>query len=651
MVRYLERLSHLLFLSAYRVINTVNDMKKSRLYGMNLPADLKNLSVEECNEVCSEIRDILINTVSKTGGHLASNLGVVELTVALHRVFNSPDDKILWDVGHQAYTHKILTGRLDRFDTLRQENGISGFPKPSESEHDSFISGHSSTSISLACGMAKAMKLEGRNDNYAIAVIGDGAFTGGMAYEGLNNGGKSNTNLIIILNDNGMSISRNVGGFARYLRKKRVQKKYITTKIAVAETLEKIPFIGSHTVKAMRVIKKMFKGVIIDDSTMFEDLGFIYLGPVDGHNIADLEEVLQVAKAYKKPVIIHINTVKGKGYEPAEKNPGNYHGVSPFEVSTGNPEVSSENSYSAVFGRELLELGKSDRRICAVTAAMKYGTGLQYFANEIPERFFDVGIAEQYAVTFSAGMAKMGKIPVFAVYSSFLQRAYDQIIHDASIGGVHIVLGIDRAGIVGEDGETHQGLFDISMLTSIPDTVIYSPSCNEELKYCLKRAVYDETGIACVRYPRGSDKTSFVKKDIESDYRFTGKSDKNEIIIITYGRIYDYAESAYNILREDGIECTLLKLTKIFPVEESLIDEILKYKAVFFFEESEKNGSVSEYLSCKLIEKRYCGTFRAVCSEGFVKAASVESALSALGLDRDSMVNTIRKYAEDSYAS
>ena len=618
---------------------------------MNLPDDIKNLSVDECNEVCSEIREILINTVSRTGGHLASNLGVVELTVALHRVFNSPDDKIVWDVGHQAYTHKILTGRLDRFDTLRQENGISGFPKPSESEHDSFVSGHSSTSISLACGMAEAMKLEGKDNNYAVAVIGDGAFTGGMAYEGLNNGGKSNTNLIIILNDNGMSISRNVGAFARYLRKKRNKKRYISTKIAVGETIEKIPLIGSPSMKFLRTIKKMFKGVIVKDSTMFEDLGFIYLGPVDGHNINELEEVMQIAKGYKKPVIIHVNTKKGKGYEPAEKNPGNYHGVSPFEVSTGNPEVSSENSYSAVFGRELVEMAKTDRRICAVTAAMKYGTGLQYFFDEIPERVFDVGIAEQHAVTFSAGMAKMGKIPVFAVYSTFLQRAYDQILHDASIGGVHIVLGIDRAGIVGEDGETHQGVFDVPMLTTIPDTTIYSPSCNEELKVCLRRAVYDDTGIACVRYPRGSDKTTFVKKDFESDYRFTDCNDKKTILMITYGRIYDYMEKAYNILNGNGTECSVLKLTKIFPVPDKLIDEIMQYKAVFFFEEGERNGSIAECIALKLMEKGYKGYYKAVCSDGFIKAASVNSALAKTGLDCNSMVNTVKEYTEEFYAS
>ncbi len=618
-------------------------LKKSRLNSMNLPRDVKNLSIDECNELCSDIREILINTVSKTGGHLASNLGVVELTVALHRVFDSPKDKIVWDVGHQAYTHKILTGRLDKFYTLRQENGISGFPKPSESEHDSFISGHSSTSISLACGMAETMKINGNNDNYAIAVIGDGAFTGGMAYEGLNNGGKSNTNLIVILNDNGMSISRNVGGLARYLRGKRNKKGYVQTKIAVSNTLEKVPLIGSPVVHGLKTIKKMFKGILVKDSTMFEDLGFIYLGPVDGHSVSELEEVLQIARNYKKPVFVHIHTTKGKGYEPAEKKPGEYHGVPPFEVSTGNPEVSSDNSYSVTFGKKLLALAYDDKRICAITAAMKYGTGLQYFSYDLPERFFDVGIAEQHAVTFAAGMAKMGSIPVFAVYSSFLQRAYDQIMHDVAISGVHMVLGIDRAGIVGEDGETHQGVFDVAMLTTVPNTIIYSPSCYKELEICLEKAIYKEEGLVCVRYPRGSDNTTFDKTDADSDYRLVYETDEKDVLMVTYGRIYDNMDKACIELINSGVQCTALKLTKIFPIEEKIIDIAMQYNKIFFFEEGEKNGGIAELLSSKLSEKGFKGSYVAVCTEGFIKAASVNALLTKSGLDSNSMIETVRK--------
>ncbi|MDE5916703.1 MAG: 1-deoxy-D-xylulose-5-phosphate synthase, partial [Oscillospiraceae bacterium] len=472
---------------------------------LDLPKDLKRLDYNQCEQLCSEIRKILIDTVSKNGGHLASNLGAVELTMAIHRVFASPDDKIVWDVGHQAYTHKILTGRLEKFSTLRKENGISGFTKPSESEHDSFISGHSSTSISVAYGMAQAMKMNGSR-NYAVAVIGDGALTGGMAYEGMNNAGKSDTNLIIILNHNDMSISKNVGSLAKYLMGIRSTQKYVKTKRAVERVLNNTPVLGKPVAKVLKTSKDTFKNTVYrnaKDTTIFEDLGLIYLGPVDGHNLEELEEALKTAKSYRRPVIVHVNTVKGKGYAPAESNPGEFHGISRFDIMTGNPEVSSDDCYSTVFGRELLKIAKKDNRVCAVTAAMKYGTGLQYFSGEIKNRFFDVGIAEQHAMTFSAGLAAMGKIPVFAVYSSFLQRAVDQMIHDVSIGSYHVVVGIDRAGIVGEDGETHQGVFDIPLITAIPGSTVYSPSCYEELKMCLDEGIYRCDKLVCIRYPRG----------------------------------------------------------------------------------------------------------------------------------------------------
>ncbi|MBP1592464.1 MAG: 1-deoxy-D-xylulose-5-phosphate synthase, partial [Oscillospiraceae bacterium] len=451
-------------------------MNETKLEKIDLPGGLKDLSIEECRDLCKDIRNILIRTVSKNGGHLASNLGVVELTLAIHRVFNSPDDKIVWDVGHQAYTHKILTGRLDRFSTLRQENGISGFPKPNESEHDAFVSGHSSTSISVACGIAEAMKLENKN-NHAVAVIGDGAFTGGLAYEGLNNAGKSHSNLIVILNHNGMSISKNVGALAKYLSAIRNKEGYMNTKNAVDQVLKKTPVVGQPISKVLSASKSAIKGAVLKGSnTMFEDLGFEYLGPVDGHDIEAVEEVLKVAQAMHKPVFVHVNTIKGKGYTPAEKNPGEYHGIPRFDIATGNPEVSSVDSFSSEFGRELAAIAGENDKLCAVTAAMKYGTGLQFFAAKYKERFFDVGIAEQHAVTYCAGLASMGMVPVFAVYSSFLQRAYDQIVHDAALSGCHMVIGIDRAGFVGEDGETHQGVFDVPMLTSVPGVTIFSPS-------------------------------------------------------------------------------------------------------------------------------------------------------------------------------
>lgn len=481
--------------------DNISNNEKVTLEGLQLPQDLKKLTLSQCNTLCKEIRNILISTVSKTGGHLASNLGAVELTMALHRNFNSPEDKIVWDVGHQAYTHKILTGRLSSFSTLRQENGISGFPKPSESEHDTFISGHSTTSVSVACGIAEAMKLQGK-DNYAVAVIGDGAMSGGMFYEAMNNCGRDRQrNLIVVLNDNNMSISKSVGALSKYLTSLRNTEKYLHTKRAVERGLEMIPIVGKSVTKGIKNVKDSVKSNILEQSTMFEDMGFIYLGPVNGHNLSELEEVFHMAKSYHQPVFIHVKTVKGKGYSPAEANPGEYHGISKFDIATGNPEVSAADSYSTVFGKELVKLADKDDKLCAITAAMKYGTGLQFFHFKYPNRFFDVGIAEQHAVTFAGGLASMGMTPVFAVYSTFLQRSYDQLVHDVAIGGLHVVLGVDRAGIVGEDGETHQGLLDVPMLSSIPNTVIYSPSCYMEMKMCMRKAIYEEKGLAAVRYP------------------------------------------------------------------------------------------------------------------------------------------------------
>ena len=616
-----------------------------RLSDLSLPADLKRLTIPQCKRLCREIRSMLINTVSKNGGHLASNLGSVELTVAIHRVFNSPQDKIIWDVGHQSYTHKILTGRLDRFNTLRKENGISGFPRPSESVHDAFIGGHSSTSISVACGIAEAMKMQGKDANYAVAVVGDGALTGGMVYEGLNNAGKDRKNLIVILNDNNMSISKNVGALSKYLTTIRANQGYLKTKSAVEKALSKTPVMGKPITKALKVSKDKIKGVIYPDTTIFDDLGFIYLGPVDGHDIAAIEMVLNTAKVYRHPVVVHVNTIKGKGYLPAEKNPGEYHGISKFDVLTGNPEVSGEDSYSTVFGKELVRLAWKDKRICAITAAMKYGTGLQFFASEFKDRFFDVGIAEQHAVTFSAGLASMGLIPVFAVYSSFLQRSYDQLIHDAAICNTHIVLGIDRAGIVGEDGETHQGIFDIPMLTTIPNTAIYSPSNYEELKLCLYDAIYKEKGIACVRYPRGKDTSNFDKNKLNTNYTLTtnNKGHDSDILLISYGRIYNNFREVVYMLAGENIYADTLKLTKIYPYDKKIIDIAADYSKIFFFEECEASGGISQHFSANLLEKGYNGKFVKVAINGFVEQASMENALHKLKLDIESMYMTIKK--------
>ena len=625
--------------------NNIQEEKVS-LAELDLPGDLRKLSIKQCRGLCGEIRKLLITTVSRNGGHLASNLGAVELTMALHRNFNSPEDKIVWDVGHQSYTHKILTGRYQKFSTLRQKNGISGFPKPDESEHDSFICGHSSTSVSVACGIAEAMKLRG-SDNYSVAVIGDGAMTGGMFYEAMNNAGREKElNLIVILNDNNMSISKSVGAVARYLTSLRNTEKYLRTKRTVEKGLGKVPLVGSGVSKGIKYVKDSVKYKLLEQSTLFEDMGFIYLGPVNGHNLDELEEVMHVAKSYRKPVFIHVKTMKGRGYIPAENNPGEYHGISKFDISTGNPEVSATDSYSTVFGRELVEMAEKDDRICAITAAMKYGTGLQFFHNRFPERFFDVGIAEQHAVTFAGGLASMGQIPVFAVYSTFLQRSYDQLIHDVAIGGLHVVLGIDRAGIVGEDGETHQGMFDVPMLTTIPNTVIYSPSCYEELKMCMQKAIYVNKGLAAIRYPRGAENASFNTNYLNTDYLFM-RQNNSGILIITYGRIYNDAFLAQKTVLVDGIKCDLLKLTKIYPLCRSIISEIAGYKHIVFFEESCGEGSISEMVGDRLLEIGYSGDYSRVTASGFVKQAPVQDCLDELGLTAEKMAGYIRERFED----
>ena len=598
---------------------------KYKLSSMDLPKDLKRISAKEASELCSEIREILIDTVSKTGGHLASNLGTVELTMAIHRVFDSPKDKIVWDVGHQAYTHKLLTGRLDSFDTLRQDNGLSGFCRPDESIHDAFISGHSSTAVSAALGIACAMKAS-NDKHHAIAVVGDGAATGGLFFEGLNNAGKSETNIIVIMNCNEMSISKNVGAVAKYLSQLRTKDSYHKTKSVVERALDKTPVVGKPIKKTIRSSKNAFKDILLH-STMFEDFGFEFVGPLDGHNLAELEKGLSAAKAMNCPVFVHVNTIKGKGYPPAEKNPGEFHGVGSFEIKTGNPDVVTTDSYSSVFGLELTELAKKNKRIVAMTAAMKYATGLDTFAKTFPDRFYDVGIAEQHAVTFSGGLASMGVIPVFAVYSSFLQRAYDQIIHDLSITNYHVVLGIDRAGIVGSDGETHQGIFDVGLLTSIPNTSIYSPSCYDELKLCLKRAIENDKGIVAVRYPRGSQKQTFG--DVSSDYYL--ESCGADTLIVTYGRLCSNAARAKGILNNKDIKCDILKLVKIYPISDEILDIISKYKKVIFFEESYIRGGIGEKYSS------VCPNVIPVAITGFVRHAPVDVLLDENGLSAEKM--------------
>ena len=581
------------------------------------------LSIDEKKELCSEIRDFLIEHIPKTGGHLASNLGTVELTVALHSVFSTPEDKIIFDVGHQSYTHKIITGRYKDFSLLRCEGGISGFPRTTESEHDAFIGGHSSISISAALGIATAMELRGEEGN-VIAVIGDGALTGGQAFEGLNNVSKLSSNLIIILNDNQMSISKNHGVVADYLTNMRSSKSYFDKKEAVKDFLKKSN-VGKDISKSISGTKDLIKFAFYQ-SNIFENLGFKYLGPVNGHNLEKLIDILTVAKLTNEPCVVHVNTKKGKGYAPAEANSGEYHGV-----SKASQPIAKTLSYSEVMGRELCRLTAADKKICAVAAAMKYATGLQHIAKKFPERFFDVGIAEQHALTFCCGLASQGMIPVFAVYSTFLQRCYDQIIHDAAIEKKHIVLCVDRAGFVGEDGETHQGLFDVSMLSSIPGITIFSPSDASSLVHSLNKAIYGCDGIAVVRYPRGYSVN--YNHSIYSDYFYSGKT--SDTLLISYGRVSNNIKSIENT--------DYLSLNRIHPIENEICDLIKKYNNVMFFEEGIKSGGIGEKLLCKLFSEGFRGEYKIIAVEDeFVKTADTESQLRKYGMDRKSIINRVK---------
>ncbi len=608
-----------------------------RLGDLDLPNDLKKMDYSECRELCREIRRCITKNVLKNGGHLASNLGTVELTVALHRVFDSPKDKLVWDVGHQAYTHKLLTGRYDKFSTLRKKGGISGFIRPNESEHDAFVSGHSSNSISAALGMAEAMRIDGDTKHRAVAIIGDGAFTGGLAYEGLNNAGKSAANLIVILNHNDMSISKNVGALAKYLTSIRGDQRYLDIKKTVEHTLDKTPVVGEPIKNILLSSKSALKNVLYH-STMFEDLGFVYLGPIDGHNIEEIEETLKMARRMEKPVFIHVNTVKGKGFRPAEENPGAFHSIPSSGYSKKNPDNSNHDSFSENFGRTISEYAEADDRICAVTAAMKYGTGLQYFAGSFPKRFFDVGIAEEHAVTFCAGLAKSGKIPVFAVYSSFLQRAYDEIIHDVAIDNTHIVLAVDRAGFIGEDGETHQGVFDIPMLTGIPNAVIFSPSNYSEQKLCFKTALYDCGGFAAVRYPKGNECFGLTDNRYDTD-TFCHISFDSDCLVITFGRLF---ERVLGINRSgDAGNFDILKLVRIYPLDNEAALICMNYKRIIFYEESSKENGIAEHLLVKLFEMGFKGSYEIVAASGFIPNESAEQTMERFKMDKKSMTETI----------
>lgn len=601
---------------------------------VNSPEDLKKLNKRELILLCGEIRRFLIDNVTKTGGHLASNLGVVELTVALNLVYDFPRDKIVWDVGHQSYVHKILTGRRDKFGGLRKFGGMSGFPKTSESEYDCFNTGHASTSVSAALGMARARDL--KNENYNIAaVFGDGAMTGGLIYEALNDAGHRGTPLVLILNDNEMSISKNVGALSRYLRKLRQAPGYHKSKRRVERFLDELPILGRPTKKAITVLKDMLRKYVIP-STFFDDLGMEYLGPIDGHNISALTGVLTLAKGMDKPVLVHVVTKKGNGYAPAETNPQKYHGIAPSGIKAKNKKCYKD--YSECAGKTLIELADKNKSIVAITAAMPSGVGLTEFSEKYPNRFFDVGIAEEHAVTLASGMAISGMVPVFAVYSSFLQRSYDQILHDMCLQKLHVVLLVDRAGVVGADGETHHGLYDIEFLSNMPYMTVLSPSCFKELEQMLDYAVNVHKGPIAIRYPRGNTESDCINNFEPGKYNIIGRESEN--VIITGGRTVRNAEIAAGILKEKNIDVCIMTLPTLSPLPGNIGDVLKKAKRILTVEDHTKEGGIGTKIASVIAENKYTAEF---CTIAFPNEPIVHGTVEELdkkyGLDPESIAD------------
>lgn len=609
---------------------------------INKPNDIKKLDPIEYNQLADEIRKFLIEKISVSGGHLASNLGVVELTMALHLVFNLPQDKLIWDVGHQAYTHKILTGRKNQFDRLRKFGGMSGFPKRNESDYDAFDTGHSSTSISAGLGYVAARKISNEPYN-VISVIGDGALTGGMAYEALNNASRVKSNFIIVLNDNKMSISENVGGISNILSDIRSSDSYYDLKEGVMNTLYKLPK-GDRVVNKIKKTKSNIKQLIIPNQ-FFEGMGISYLGPVNGHDIEKLIKVFRVAKRIDHAVLVHVVTQKGHGYKPAERNPSKFHGISPFDIKTGDIiKKSSGPSYSDIFSEAVCALAKKDSKITAVTAAMPDGTGLKKFSKWFPERFFDVGIAEEHAVTFSAGMAAGGMKPVFAVYSSFLQRAYDQILHDVCIQQLHVVFAIDRAGLVGSDGETHQGIFDLSFLASIPNMTIFAPKNGVELKAALEFALEEFECPIAIRYPRGMALTKFEEFQQPICY---GKSEimymESEIALIAVGNMVETAAQVREKLKEKGFSVSLVNARFVKPFDAGMIYKMCKsHRLIVTLEENVQTGGFGERV-CQYINESEldCDTLNISLPDDYIEHGSVNILKAEAGIDAETVTDRI----------
>lgn len=607
---------------------------------VNYPEDLRQLSLEEKKQLAKELREKIIDTVSNTGGHLASNLGVVELTIALHSVFHTPIDKIVWDVGHQTYIHKMLTGRKNQLNTLRQMDGLAGFPKVSESIYDCFNTGHSSTSISIALGMARARHIKGETRK-VLAVIGDGALTGGMALEALNDVGSSNTDMIVILNDNEMSISPNVGGISLLLSKLRTKGLYTKVNIKGKRTINKIPVVGEEVVKIIQKAKRGIKQLVIP-KMYFEDIGFRYLGPVDGHNLEELENIFECAKEQSGPILIHVLTKKGKGYKPAEDSPDVFHSTSKFDKLTGEKIGKAKFDYSKIFGEKLVQLAKSNANIIAITAAMKDGTGLMKFAKEFPQRFFDVGIAEQHAVGLAAGLAQAGMIPVVPMYSSFIQRAFDQLVHDVAILNLPVIICSDRSGIVGNDGETHQGLLDMAFTNIIPNFTIMAPKDFYELEAMLEFAVNLKKPVL-LRYPRGGEEREFKQQEKIC----LGKSEilqkGNDICLIGIGK---YVAKAYRIaqkLKENDIEATVINARFLKPLDEETILQFMKHSSIVVTLEdaSIKCGLGSEIEQLAWVYKLNCEILKMGYPDEFVKHGSCTQIEQKYNLDDESILRQI----------
>ena len=609
------------------------------------PNDIHKIPLADFEPLAEEIRDFLIQSVSRTGGHLASNLGVVELTLALHNVLDFPEDKLIWDVGHQAYIHKILTGRKDEFSNLRKEGGLSGFPKRSESECDSYDAGHSSNSISAGLGYVRARDILGQK-HHVVSVIGDGALTGGMAYEALNNAAELKTNFIIIINDNNMSISRNVGGMSTYLSALRTAEAYTGMKMGVTKTLKKVPKVGTALVDTMRKTKSSIKQLFIP-GMLFENMGLTYLGPVDGHNMRQMMKLFNEAKRVEGPVVVHVLTQKGKGYGPASAHPDRFHGTGPFDIQTGKAlQKKTAPSYTDIFSEKMLSLGEKNKKLVAITAAMPDGTGLVGFSKKFPDRFFDVGIAEEHAVSFAAGLALGGLIPVAAIYSSFLQRAVDQILHDVCMQNLHVIFAIDRAGLVGADGETHQGCFDLSYLSMMPNMTVLAPKNDRELEEMLEFAVSHQGPVA-IRYPRGNAYQGLREHQEPIVY---GRSEilakGQKIAVLGVGSMLPSCEKVCQGLREDGYEPTLVNARFVKPLDVELLDQLAKDHSLFVtVEENVKSGGYGEHVSAYM---EACHPEAHVLSatvwDRFVPQGNVESLRAKIGLG----VADIRQAIEDS---